>query len=465
MNTNPPNIIDKLWSLHSVVSDAGCPTVLAIDGMLIHEVTSPQAFQFLDDNNLPIAFPEYLFGTLDHSIPTREDRHIIHDPVARAQVELLRKNTKKRGLTIFDYGSGHQGVVHVIAPELGIAQPGLSLVCGDSHTATLGAFGALAFGVGTSEVTHVMATGCILQYRPKTMEVAVSGKLNRGVFAKDIILRIIQQLGVGGANGHFIEYRGSTISALSMEERMTICNMSIECGARGGLIGPDEVTFSYLKGRAYAPAEADWDAAVAYWRSLSSAPDAHFDTSLFVDASTVKPMVTWGTNPAQSVALGEPIPLPESLTPADRLAQEQALAYTRLRAGSSLEGTPIEWAFLGSCTNARISDLRIAAEIVKGKQIARGVTMLVVPGSEAVREQAIEEGLDRIFTEAGAQFRMPGCSMCLGMNDDIVPSGQRCISTSNRNFVGRQGPGSITHLASPATVAASALEGVICGAG
>jgi 3-isopropylmalate/(R)-2-methylmalate dehydratase large subunit len=296
------------------------------------------------------------------------------------------------------------------------------------------------------------------------MEVAVDGKLIRGVFAKDIILRIIQQLGVGGANGHFIEYRGSTISALSMEERMTICNMSIECGARGGLVGPDEVTFSYLKDRLYAPSEEDWDDAVAYWSSLSSATDAHFDTSIFLDASTVKPMVTWGTNPAQSVAIDEPIPLPENLTPPDRLAQEQALAYTRLRAGHSLQGTPIEWAFLGSCTNARISDLRIAAEIVKGKRIASGVTMLVVPGSEAVREQAIEEGLDKIFTEAGAQFRMPGCSMCLGMNDDIVPAGQRCISTSNRNFVGRQGPGSITHLASPATVAASALAGAICGA-
>lgn len=435
--------------------------MLAIDGMLIHEVTSPQAFQFLEDNGLPIAFPEYIFGTLDHSIPTRADRHIIHDEVARSQVDKFRSNTGKRGLTVFDYGSGHQGVVHVIGPELGIAQPGLSLVCGDSHTATLGAFGALAFGVGTSEVMHVMATGCVLQYRPKTMEVAVTGELPAGVYAKDVVLKIINRLGVGGANGHFIEYRGSTISALDMEERMTVCNMSIECGARGGLIGPDEKTFAYLKGRRYVPSGAEWEEAVTYWRSLASAPDAYYDTSISLEAATLKPMITWGTNPAQSVALDEPIPLPSELSSADRSAQEQALAYTGLQAGQTLLGTPIQYAFLGSCTNARITDLRIAADIVRGRHVASGVTMLVVPGSEAVRAQSIEEGLDRIFEEAGAQFRMPGCSMCLGMNDDIVPAGQRCISSSNRNFVGRQGPGSITHLASPATVAASALAGFI----
>lgn len=435
--------------------------MLTIDGMLIHEVTSPQAFQFLEEHGLPIAFPEYIFGTLDHSIPTRADRHIIHDEVARSQVDTFRRHTGKRKLTVFDFGSGHQGVVHVIGPELGIAQPGLSLVCGDSHTATLGAFGALAFGVGTSEVTHVMATGCVLQYRPKTMEVAVSGELPPGVSAKDLVLKIINRLGVGGANGHFIEYRGSTISALDMEARMTVCNMSIECGARGGLIGPDEKTFAYLAGRRYVPTGAEWEDAVAYWRSLASAPDAHYDTSISLDAATLKPMITWGTNPAQSVALDEPIPLPSELSAADRSAQAQALAYTGLQAGQTLLGTPVQYAFLGSCTNARITDLRIAAEIVKGRRVAPEVTVLVVPGSEAVRAQAIEEGLDRIFEEAGAQFRMPGCSMCLGMNDDIVPPGQRCISSSNRNFVGRQGPGSITHLASPATVAASALAGVI----
>jgi 3-isopropylmalate/(R)-2-methylmalate dehydratase large subunit len=460
-----PNIINKLWSLHSVIAPEGYPSVLTIDGMLIHEVTSPQAFQYLEDNQLPIAYPDYIFGTLDHSIPTRPDRHIIHDEVARSQVELFRSNTAKRRLTIFDFESGHQGVVHVIGPELGIAQPGLSLVCGDSHTATLGAFGALAFGVGTSEVMHVMATGCVLQYRPKTMEVAVSGVLPDGVSAKDLILAIINRLGVGGANGHFIEYRGDTISGLDMDARMTICNMSIECGARGGLIGPDDVTFAYLKGRRYAPQGEQWDDAISYWRSLASTPDATYDTSIAVNAAALKPMITWGTNPAQSVAIDEPIPLPETLSPPERLAQQQSLAYTKLTVGKPLLGTPIQWAFLGSCTNARISDLRLAADIIKGRRVADGVTFLVVPGSESVRAQAIAEGLDKIFIEAGAQFRMPGCSMCLGMNDDIVPAGQRCISSSNRNFVGRQGPGSITHLASPATVTASALAGVITASG
>lgn len=458
------NIIEKIWDAHVVHQSPGHPAIFAIDLTLLHEVTSAQAFKTLQERGLKVHRPKQCLATLDHSIPTRKNRHEIFDLAAKKQVELLRENANQHGIPLFDFGSQHQGIVHVIGPELGATQPGMTIICGDSHTSTHGAFGALAFGVGTSELTHVLATSCLLLTKPKVMRVHFKGQFKKGVYAKDAIMKLIAEIGIGGATGHVIEYTGDAITAMSMEERMTICNMSIECGARAGLIAPDQTTFDYLKGRKLAPMGDAWDKAVAYWRTLVSDPDCHYDQEVIIDVGRLQPMVTWGTNPAQAIAIDETIPRLADLSAAQQAPTKQALDYVQLHEGSLIVNTPVDWAFIGSCTNGRIEDLRIAAKILQGKKIHSRVTMYIVPGSEMVLAQAQAEGLDKIFMTAGADFRMPGCSMCLGMNDDKVPPGKRCISSTNRNFVGRQGTGSFTHLASPATVAASAIEGKIVSA-
>lgn len=457
------NIVEKIWDSHVVTQLEGHPAVFAIDLMLLHEVTSAQAFQTLEAKGLPLADPKRLLATIDHSIPTRQNRWEIYDESARAQVEALRQNCKTHGIPFLDFDKG-QGIVHVVGPELGVTQPGMTIVCGDSHTSTHGAFGALAFGVGTSEVGHVLATGCLLQQKPKSMQVEFNGRFRKGVYAKDAILRLIAEVGVGGATGYVIEYVGDAIRAMSMEERMTVCNMSIECGARAGLIAPDETTFKYLEGRPHAPKGKAWTEAVERWNQLISDKGAKFDRQIHIDLSELRPMVTWGTNPGQGIEIDERIPSIAAMPESEQAVAKRALEYTGLKEGATIEGTPVDWAFVGSCTNGRIEDLRIAAHVLKGKKIKDTVTFYVVPGSEAVMAQAQKEGLPEIFEAAGAQFRMPGCSMCLAMNDDKVPEGKRCVSSSNRNFVGRQGPGSITHLASPATVAASAIAGKIASA-
>jgi 3-isopropylmalate/(R)-2-methylmalate dehydratase large subunit len=458
------NIVEKIWDAHIVQEISGHPTIFAIDFTLLHEVTSAQAFQTLNERGLKVRNPNHCLATIDHSIPTRKNRHEIFDLAAKNQVELLRKNVAEHKIPFFDFDSQQQGIVHVIGPELGATQPGMTIICGDSHTSTHGAFGALAFGVGTSEVTHVLATGCLLITKPKIMRVHFKGHFQKGVFAKDLIMKLIAEIGIGGANGHVIEYTGDVITAMSMEERMTICNMSIECGARAGLIAPDKITYKYLKGRRFSPSEENWDKAVAYWQSLVSDPGCAYDREIAIDVNSLQPMVTWGTNPGQAIAINETIPQLSELNQAQYIAIKNALDYVQLPAGAPIKNTPVDWAFIGSCTNGRIEDLRIAAKILTGRKIHPKVTMYVVPGSEAVLNQALAEGLDKIFMTAGADFRMPGCSMCLGMNDDKVPAGKRCISATNRNFVGRQGTGSFTHLASPATVAASAIAGKIVSA-
>jgi 3-isopropylmalate/(R)-2-methylmalate dehydratase large subunit len=456
----PRNIVEKIWAAHVVAQLDGHPAIFAIDLMLLHEVTSAQAFQTLDEKGLKVFDAKRLLATIDHSIPTRANREEIYDEAARAQVETLRQNCRKHGIPLLDFNNG-QGIVHVVGPELGLTQPGATIVCGDSHTSTHGAFGALAFGIGTSEVGHVLATGCLLQQQPRTMKVEFRGRFARGVFAKDAILKLISEIGVGGANGHVIEYTGEAVRAMTMEERMTICNMSIECGARAGLVAPDQVTYQYLKGRPHAPSADNWTEHVQFWQSLATDEGASFDREVIIDLDKLQPMVTWGTNPAQALSVAENVPAPSNLPPDKRDVATRALEYTKLAAGEPLAGTPVDWAFIGSCTNGRIEDLRIAASVLSGRKVNPNVTLYIVPGSEAVMAQAREEKLPEIFEKAGAQFRMPGCSMCLAMNDDKVPEGKRCISSSNRNFMGRQGPGSITHLASPATVAASAIEGKI----
>ncbi len=462
MTTTPRNIIQKIWDAHVVSQKPGHPAVFAIDVQLIHEVTSAQAFKMLKDRGLAIWNPKRFFATLDHAVPTRVDRINIFDPEAKNQVETLRQNVKDFGVQFFDFDSGYQGIVHVIGPELGITQPGITIVCGDSHTSTHGAFGALAFGVGTTEVGLVMATGCLLRNEPKTMRVEFKGRFKPGVTAKDAILKLISQIGIGGANEHIIEYCGTAVEEMSMEERMTVCNMSIECGARAGLVAPDQTTFDYIKGRKHAPKGRQWEEAVAYWQTLKSDAGATYDHEIVIDVSVLDPMITWGTNPGQGMELTDTVPLLDSLPVNEQLTAEKALEYTQLQPGQSMVGLPIQWAFLGSCTNARLPDLKAAADIMKGKKLAAGVTMYVVPGSEQVKKDAEQLGLDKIFIDAGCSWRNPGCSMCLGMNDDKVPAGDRCLSTSNRNFVGRQGTGSITHLASPIVVAKSAIAGKIC---
>lgn len=458
------NIIDKIWQQHVVTEKPGHPAVFAIDLMLIHEVTSAQAFQMLEEKGLLVFDRGRLLATLDHSIPTRKNRFQIFDDSARTQVETLRANVSKHNIPFYDFESGHQGIVHVIGPEQGVTQPGMTIVCGDSHTSTHGAFGALAFGIGTSEVGHVLASGCLLQRKPKSMRVEFRGHFQQGVFPKDAILKLIAEIGISGGNGHVIEYCGEAIKGMSMEERMTVCNMSIECGARAGLVAPDETTFQYIRSRPFAPRESEWSDAVEYWKSLCTDADADFDCEIVIDVNALRPMVSWGTNPEQCIAIDERIPLVQNLPETHRAVAKRALEYIGLEEGQGIAGVPIDWAFLGSCTNGRMEDLRIAAALLRGKKVHPNVTFYIVPGSEAVRAQAISEGLDKVFFDAGADFRMPGCSMCLGMNDDKVPAGKRCISSSNRNFVGRQGPESRTHLASPATVVASAVAGKICSA-
>lgn len=454
-------IIEKIWDSHIVENKEGFPDILAIDLQLVHEVTSPQAFQVLKERNLPVFAPQRTLATVDHNVPTKREGLTIQNPISRHQIETLRENCRVMGVPLLDMGSGYQGIVHVIGPELGFTHPGMTIVCGDSHTSTHGAFGALAFGIGTSEVAQVLATGCILQKKPKTMRVSFTGVLPKGVTAKDIILALIRNMGVNGGTGHVIEYTGEPVRALSMEERMTICNMSIECGARAGLIAPDETTFAYIKGKIGAPQGEKWEQAVNDWKNLTTDIGAAYDKEIGLSLSDMSPMVTWGINPEQTIAIDEPVPDPISFPEEMRDLAQKAIDYVKLTPGKPIEGVPIDYVFIGSCTNARLSDLREAAKVMKGRKIASDVKVFIVPGSEAVYRMAIEEGLAAIFIEAGAEYRSPGCSMCLAMNEDRVPPGKRCASTSNRNFIGRQGPGSITHLMSPIMAAAAAVTGKI----
>jgi 3-isopropylmalate/(R)-2-methylmalate dehydratase large subunit len=461
----PKTLFDNVWDAHVVRAETpDTPAVLYIDLHLIHEVTSPQAFTELRQRGLSVRRPNRTLATMDHSTPTtpRNAQGIIPvlDPQAITQLNQLRANCAEFGIPLFELGDANQGIVHVIGPEQGLTQPGMTIVCGDSHTSTHGAFGALAFGIGTSEVGHVLATQCLLQYRPKTCAVRVEGRLQRGVTAKDVILAIIAKYGVGGGNGHVFEYTGEAIRALSMEERMTICNMSIEGGARAGMVAPDDTTFQYVAGRPFAPQGEAFEQAVARWRLLPSAEDAVFDKEMTLDAGGLAPMITYGTNPGMGIPIDAPIPTPEQMPDASsRQALDAALSYMALEPGKPLLGHPVDVAFLGSCTNSRISDLRAAAALLKDRKVAEGVRMLVVPGSQRVKAQAEREGLDLIFKAAGAEWREAGCSSCLGMNADKVPPGKYAISSSNRNFVGRQGPGARTMLASPVTVAAAAITG------
>jgi len=460
-------LFDKVWDAHVVRPEtADAPAVLYIDLHLIHEVTSPQAFTELRQRGLRVRRPDRTLATMDHSTPTTPRNALgvipVIDPQAIAQLERLRANCAEFGIPLYELGSANQGIVHVIGPEQGLTQPGMTIVCGDSHTSTHGAFGALAFGIGTSEVAHVLATQCLLQYRPQTCAVRVEGRLQAGVTAKDIILAIIAKYGVGGGTGHVFEYMGEAIRALSMEERMTICNMSIEGGARAGMVAPDETTFEYVAGRPYAPKGADFEAAVASWRQLPSDPEARFDKEMFLDASTLAPMITYGTNPGMGMPIDAAIPSPEQLPDtSSRQALDKALSYMGLAPGKPLLGHRVDVVFIGSCTNSRISDLRQVAALFKGRKVAEGVRVMVVPGSQQVKRQAEAEGLHEIFRAAGAEWREAGCSACLGMNDDKVPPGKYALSTSNRNFEGRQGPGARTLLASPLTAAATALTGVV----
>lgn len=463
MTQQPRTLAEKVWADHVVVSGGGTePDLIYIDLHLVHEVTSPQAFEGLRLAGRGVRRPDLTIATEDHNVPTVDIDKPIADPVSRTQVETLRRNCAEFGIRLHPMGDIDQGIVHIIGPQLGLTQPGTTVVCGDSHTSTHGAFGALAMGIGTSEVEHVLATQT-LPLRPfKTMAVTVEGRLPSGVTAKDIILAVIAQIGTGGGQGYVIEYRGSAIEALSMEARMTICNMSIEAGARAGMVAPDAITYEYLRDRPHAPKGADWDAAVAYWDSLRTDPGARFDAEVYLDASQLTPFVTWGTNPGQGVPLGASVPDPETINDeAQRRAAEKALAYMDLRPGTPMRDIAVDTVFVGSCTNGRIEDLRAAADVLRGRRVADGVRMLVVPGSMRVRNQAEAEGLAEVFTAAGAEWRQPGCSMCLGMNPDQLAPGQRCASTSNRNFEGRQGKGGRTHLVSPVVAAATAVRGTL----
>ena len=453
-------LFEKVWDAHVVAQDEGAPAVLYIDAHLIHEVTSPQAFTMLRERGLKVRRPEKTFATMDHAIPTRSTDISLWPADAATQVRTLRKNCEEFGITLWDIDGPIQGIVHVVGPEMGVTQPGMTIVCGDSHTSTHGAFGALAFGIGTSEVGHVLATQCLLQKKPKTMAITVDGELGKGVTAKDIILAIIAKNGAGGGAGYVFEYRGSAIRKLSMANRMTICNMSIEGGARAGMIAPDETTFEFVKGRPYAPKGEAWDRAVAYWKTLVTDEDAVFDRELILDANQLQPMVTYGTNPGQGVPVTGRIPMPEEIEdPAERRSLLSAMEYMGLKPGQPMEGQPIDIVFIGSCTNGRIEDLRAAAQIVKGRRVADNIEAIVVPGSKEVKRQAEAEGLDRIFMEAGFEWRGAGCSMCLAMNDDKAGAGKYVASTSNRNFQGRQGPGARSLLMSPIMAAAAAVNG------
>jgi len=451
-------LCEKVWERHVVRSADHEPDLLYIDLHLVHEVTSPQAFDGLRMSGRSVRRPDLTLATADHNVPTTLGP--VTDPISKRQLEVLDANCAEFGITLYSRGHRNQGIVHVIGPELGLTQPGTTIVCGDSHTSTHGAFGALAFGIGTSEVEHVLATQTLPQVRPKTMAVNVEGELPSGATAKDIVLAVIGKIGTGGGIGHVIEYRGSAIRALSMEGRMTVCNMSIEGGARAGMIAPDDVTLAYLRGRPHAPTGEAWDQAVAEWRSLATDDDAVFDTEVTIDATALRPQVSWGTNPAQVTSIDDVVPDPESFDDAaSRDAARRALQYMGLTAGTPVREIPVDTVFIGSCTNARIEDLRVVAEVVRGRRVRDGVRAMVVPGSGLVKEQAEAEGLHTVFTEAGLDWREAGCSMCLAMNPDKLAPGQRCASTSNRNFEGRQGRGGRTHLVSPAVAAATAIAG------
>jgi len=454
-------LFDKVWDSHVVKEIEGGPSVLYIDRHLVHEVTSPQAFAGLDKRGIKALRPKQTFATPDHNVPTKDQHLTIKDELSRKQVEALTHNCENHGVTLFGLNHKWQGVVHVVGPELGITLPGSTMVCGDSHTSTHGAFGAVAFGVGTSEVEMVLATQCIMQPKPKKMKIEVNGTLGKGVTAKDIALYIISKITTAGGTGYFIEYTGSAITSLTMEGRMTLCNLSIESGARGGMIAPDETTFNYVKGREYAPKGADWDKAVSYWRTLKTDEGAEFDKVYKYDAADITPMITYGTNPGMGMKIGDTIPTGSDLADNNKTTFIKALNYMGLEGGTKMVGRKIDYVFLGSCTNGRIEDFRAFAAFVKGKQKAKDVVVWLVPGSKQVEKQCIEEGIDKALEAAGFEFRQPGCSACLAMNDDKVPEGKYAVATSNRNFEGRQGPGSRTFLASPITAAAAAVTGVI----
>jgi 3-isopropylmalate/(R)-2-methylmalate dehydratase large subunit len=448
----PKTLFEKIWDRHVVKTIDGGPSVLYIDKHFIHEVTSPQAFRGLEKRGVGLFRPAQIVATADHNVPTLNQHLPIKEELSRIQVQSLVDNCRKHHIELYGLGHPYQGIVHVIGPELGVTQPGMTIVCGDSHTSTHGAFGAIAFGIGTSEVEMVMASQCVLQSRPKLMRIDVEGSLNKGVTAKDIILYIISHISASGATGYFVEYAGSAIRSLSMEGRMTICNMSIEMGARGGMIAPDDTTFHYIKGRLFAPKDAEWEKALAGWKQLYSDPGARFDKEIDIDAADIEPMITYGTNPGMGVGVTGRIPA---------TADPKSLAYMGLQAGAAIKGKKIDYVFIGSCTNSRIEDLRLVASFVRGKRKAENVEVWIVPGSKQVEQQAISEGIDKVFEEAGFLLRQPGCSACLGMNEDKIPAGKYCISTSNRNFEGRQGPNARTLLASPLTAAVAAITGEV----
>lgn len=465
MSGTQKTLFEKIWDDHVVVEEPNAPAVLYIDLQLVHEVTSPQAFQGLRDKGLRVRKPSQTVATMDHSIPTTDPSIPIQDQIAKAQLERLEQNCQEFGVPLYGWKSENRGVVHVIGPEMGLTQPGMTIVCGDSHTATHGAFGALAFGIGTSEVEHVLATQTLLQRKPKTMQVVVNGTLQPGVVSKDIILALIAKIGVGGGTGHVIEYTGSAIRALSMEARMTVCNMSIEGGARAGLIAPDDTTFEYIAGRKFAPQGTDWDKALATWKKLPTDDGATFDQTVTLNADDLVPMITFGTTPGMGLPITGTVPSPADLSDANqKKSLDKALNYMGLKPGQKMLGQHVDVVFIGSCTNGRIEDLRLAAQVLKGRKVADSVRTLIVPGSLEVKQQAEAEGLDNIFKASGAEWRQPGCSMCIAMNGDEIEAGQYAVSTSNRNFEGRQGKGGRTMLASPLTAAASAIEGKVADA-
>lgn len=455
MNNDKKTLFDKVWDAHVVETIPDGPQIIYIDKHLIHEVTSPQAFAELEARNLEVFRPEQIVATADHNVPTLDQDKPIRDDSSRNQVEQLTENCKKNNIELYGLGHQYQGIVHIIAPELGVTQPGMSIVCGDSHTSTHGAFGSIAFGIGTSQVAQVFASQCLLLNKPKSMRITVNGTLNKNVQPKDVILYIISKVGTDGGTGYFCEYAGNVFEEMSMEGRMTVCNMSIEMGARGGMIAPDETTFDYVKSRTFAPKGEEWDEKLEYWKTLKTDDGAVFDTEFSFDASEIYPMITYGTNPGMGISINQNIPTPQNES------EEKALKYMGLKAGQALSDIKVNYVFIGSCTNARIEDFRSAANYIKGKSKSEHVQALIVPGSQQVVKQIFEEGLDKVFNEAGFQIRQPGCSACLAMNDDKIPEGEYCVSTSNRNFEGRQGQGSRTILASPLTAAKVAIEGRI----
>ena len=454
-------LFEKIWETHVVQTIHGGPSVLYIDKHFIHEVTSPQAFAGLKKRGIGVFRPKQIVATADHNVPTIHQELPIKEELSRLQVEALKKNCAEFGIELYGLGHPYQGIVHVIGPELGITQPGMTIVCGDSHTSTHGAFGTIAFGIGTSEVEMVMATQCLLQTNPKLMRINVDGTLNKGVVSKDIILYIISLISASGATGFAVEFAGSAIRALSMEARMTICNMSIEMGARCGMIAPDEITFNYMKGKPFAPQGKEWDEKIAYWSTLHSDADAKFDKEINIDAADIEPMITYGTNPGMGIGVSGHVPSLNEINEKEKPSFEKSIQYMGFEAGANIKGKKVDYVFIGSCTNSRIEDLRMVASFVKGKKKADNVEVWVVPGSKQVEKQAIEEGINKIFEEAGFNLRQPGCSACLGMNEDKIPAGKYCISTSNRNFEGRQGPNARTMLASPLSAAAAAITGVV----